>query len=181
MSACISKVWGDYANPNGYTNSKKIHAYFEGEFVKRNLSRAVVAAAVGPYRICNCTIEEEMLALLLNSLSRVEPLYQLEKEGAFKPGDSRGIAFAVERLSAGAQALRDMIVDAWFDSEETPVGYPMVNVRDIESGKVRGDAGAVWGGLSMAASRWGRAAARFYSGRPAFTRCSPNSRRLVGS
>jgi len=24
-----------------------------------------------------------------------------------------------------------------FDSEQTPVGYPMVNMRDIESGKVR--------------------------------------------
>ena len=90
--------WGDFPNPNGYTNSKKVHAYFEGEFVKKNLSRAVVAAAVGPYRICNCTIEEQMPALLLNSLSRVEPLYQLEKEGGFKPGDSSGIAFAVERL-----------------------------------------------------------------------------------
>jgi len=30
-----------------------------------------------------------------------------------------------------------MIVDAWEDSATTPVGYPMVNVRDIESGKVR--------------------------------------------
>ena len=30
-----------------------------------------------------------------------------------------------------------MIVYAWSDSEQTPVGYPMVNVRDIESGKVR--------------------------------------------
>jgi hypothetical protein len=30
-----------------------------------------------------------------------------------------------------------MIVDAWFDSATTPVGCPMVNVRDIESGKVR--------------------------------------------
>jgi len=38
---------------------------------------------------------------------------------------ARGIAFAVERLSAGAQALRDMIVDAWFDSEQAQVGYPM--------------------------------------------------------
>src|SRR5262249_22793830 len=129
--------WGDYANPNGYTNSKKIDAYFEGEFVKHNLSRAVVAAAVGPYRICNCTIEEEMPALLLNLLSRGEPPYQPRKEGGVKPGDSRGIAFAVERLSAGAQALRDMIVDAWFDSEQAQVGYPMVNVRDIEGGKVR--------------------------------------------
>jgi hypothetical protein len=30
-----------------------------------------------------------------------------------------------------------MIVEAWLDSANTPVGYPMVNVRDIESGKVR--------------------------------------------
>ena len=33
--------------------------------------------------------------------------------------------------------LRNMIVDAWLDSAQTPIGYPMVNVRDIESGKVR--------------------------------------------
>jgi hypothetical protein len=30
-----------------------------------------------------------------------------------------------------------MIVDGWSDSANTPVGYPMVDVRDIESGKVR--------------------------------------------
>jgi hypothetical protein len=30
-----------------------------------------------------------------------------------------------------------MIVNAWEDSATTPVGYPMVNVRDIESGNVR--------------------------------------------
>ena len=29
--------------------------------------------------------------------------------------------------------MRDMIVEAWLDSASTPVGYPMVNVRDIES------------------------------------------------
>jgi hypothetical protein len=28
-------------------------------------------------------------------------------------------------------------VEAWTDSANAPVGYPMVNVRDIESGKVR--------------------------------------------
>ena len=27
--------------------------------------------------------------------------------------------------------------NAWQDRAQTPVGYPMVNVRDIESGKVR--------------------------------------------
>src|SRR5262245_16215001 len=42
--------WGDYPNPIGFTNSKKIHAYFEGEFVKKNLKRDAVAAQVGAIR-----------------------------------------------------------------------------------------------------------------------------------
>ena len=57
--------------------------------------------------------------------------------GREKPGDPRGIAFATTRLAAGATAVRDMIVEAWQQSADTPVGYPMVNLRDIENGKVK--------------------------------------------
>ena len=128
--------WGDYPNPNGYS-TKHIHAYFEGEFVKGNLTRAVVAAEVGPYKDCGCSIEKQTDALLMATLAQVEPLYALEKEGGFKKHDRRGMAFATARLAAGATAVRNMIVEAWLDSANTPVGYPMVNVRDIESGKVR--------------------------------------------
>src|SRR6266481_6098176 len=128
--------WGDYPNPHWYT-VRKIHAYFEGEFVKRNLARSAVAAEVGPHRSCCRSIDEETRALLLASLAQVGPLYALEKEGGFKRGDERGVAFATKRLAAGAAAVRDMIVAAWLDSANTPIGYPMVNVRDIESGKVR--------------------------------------------
>lgn len=127
--------WGNYPNPVGFT-TKKIHAYFEGEFVKRNLKRDAVSAEVGPYQPCGCSIEERK-ALLLFSLAQVALLYALEKEGGFKRGDPRGAAFATTRLAAGAQAVRDMVVQAWEESANTPVGYPMVNVRDIESGKVR--------------------------------------------
>lgn len=109
----------------------------EGEFVKANLSRAAVADGVGAFEPCNCTIEGRTQLLLHASLAQVEALYRIEKEGGFKKGDPRGIAFASERLAAGATAVRDMIVEAWLDSANTPVGYPMVNVRDIESGKVR--------------------------------------------
>lgn len=127
--------WGDYPNPSGYT-TKKIHAHFEGEFVKHNLQRAAVAAQVGPYRSCDCSIEERTKALLLASLGQVTPLYALEKDGGFKKGDPRGVAFTTTRLAAGAQSVRDMIVQAWEESANTPIGYPMVNVRDIESGKI---------------------------------------------
>lgn len=128
--------WGDYPNPNGFTQ-EDIDASFEGEFVKANLTRAAVAAQVTSYKPCVCAIEELTRALLLASLSQVEPLYALERDRDLKPGDPHGIAFATTRLAAGATALRDMIMEAWLGSAETSVGYPMVNVHDIESGKVR--------------------------------------------
>lgn len=105
--------------------------------MKRNLSRSAVAAEVGPYQPCGCSIEDKTKALLLASLAQVGPLYALEKDGGFKRGAQRGAAFASERLAAGATAVRDMIVMAWEESAETPVGYPMVYLRDIESCKVR--------------------------------------------
>jgi hypothetical protein len=129
--------WGDFPNPNGYTDSKKIHAYFEGEFVKANLSRAAVVSEVAPYVDCKCSIEVETRNLLEATLAEVGPLYAMEQEGGFKKGSTRGIGFVTARLATGANALRNMIVNAWQDSAQTPVGYPMVNVRDIESGKER--------------------------------------------
>ena len=57
--------------------------------------------------------------------------------GGFDPGNRWGIDFATMRLATGAQFARDMIYDAWIASANAMVGYPMVNVRDIESGKVR--------------------------------------------
>lgn len=128
--------WGDYPNPQQFT-TKKIHAYFEGVFVRQNLARDSVAAQVGPYKSCGCTIETRTKSLLSASVAEVIPLYALDKEGGFKKGDPRGIAFATTRLAVGAGAVRDMIVQAWEESANSPVGYPMVNVRDIESGKVR--------------------------------------------
>jgi hypothetical protein len=128
--------WGNYPNPHGYT-TKKIHSYFEGEFVVRNLSRPAVAAEVGLYQSCGCSIEEQTKALILASLAQVGPLYALEKEGGFTRGDPRGIAFTTARLAAGATAARNMIVEAWLDSANASVGYAMVSVRDIESGKIR--------------------------------------------
>jgi hypothetical protein len=76
--------------------------------------------------------------LLRSSLSEVGPLYALEKDGAFTPGNPTGMRFTTGRLVMGAETVRNMIVAAWQDSAHTPVGPPpMINVRDIESGKVR--------------------------------------------
>ncbi len=128
--------WGSFPNPDGYTTAK-IHAHFEGAFVRQNLKRGAVASAVQPYADCKCTIEAKARTLLLASHAQVVPLYVLEKNGGFRKGDQRGVDFATGRLALGSQFARDMIYDAWLASADAMVGYPMVNVRDIDSGKVR--------------------------------------------
>ena len=128
--------WGPFANPRGYSTSPALHAYFEGEFVRNRLDRAAVARLVGPYKPCDCSIEARAQALIANSLTFVVPLYELDLQGAFKSATPAAVDFATARLAAGAQAARDMIVDAWRASADGMVGYPMVSVRDIDSGKM---------------------------------------------
>jgi len=40
----------------------------------------------------------------------------------------------IERLAAGASEMRDQIVDAWRQSTQITVGFPLVRVSDIEAG-----------------------------------------------
>ena len=72
-------------------------------------------------------------------VTRAWPMEQVaeEEKGPKDHPHQRGIWFATARLATGAQFIRDMIVDAWLASATGMVGYPMVNVRDIESGKMR--------------------------------------------
>jgi hypothetical protein len=58
------------------------------------------------------------------SLLLVEPLYQLEKKGAFaaneKKGTPEGREFTKQRLAAGAQMLANMWLTAWEESAVDP-------------------------------------------------------------
>jgi hypothetical protein len=128
--------WGDYPNPKGYSKSETLHAEFEGEFVRRFVTGDLVAAVIAPYRDCACAIEERIKNYLRASHAMVVPLYELEATGAFKRGDAAGVSFVVQRLAAGAAELRDLVVEAWRASAEATVGYPRVNVRDIEAGRI---------------------------------------------
>ena len=127
--------WGPFDNPRGFSTKRGLHAQFEGAFVKSNVKRDAVKAATVPYRACTCSIWDRMRSLLLASQAQVVPLYELEQKGAFVDGNPAGIAFATARLADSASVLRDMIVDAWRASEDMTVGYPVIPLRDIESGK----------------------------------------------
>jgi hypothetical protein len=141
--------WGPYPNPNGYTQSP-IHADFEGYFVKNNVAQSDVQGAIGAYQSCeqvtglaSCAgIEPRVRTYLGQTLATVIPLYQLTLElGNGDPWHTTTPtpdqkAFVVSRLAAGAQEMRDQIVDAWHSSDTIYVCYPLIKVTDIESGAV---------------------------------------------
>ncbi len=130
--------WGhDYPNPNGYTLNP-VHGPFEGDFVSANVKLADVQAAMAAPKPCAGPLQACTAAYLRTTLAAVEPFYKLWSAGAFTTvGDTRGKAFAVERIAAGASQLRDLTVRAWRESADADVGYkPSYKVRDVENGLV---------------------------------------------
>lgn len=111
------------ANPNGYTTSRQSHWNFESSFVKANLTkidynRGVVTARALPDPF------HDYVKYLLTSNAEVEPLYKLEKTGAFKDaGTPEGLAFLNARMQAATQMLANMWYTAWIESEK-PVEDP---------------------------------------------------------
>ena len=125
-----------YPPPGVPAEVRGVHAYFEGWFVKTNITLAQVKAAMAPYKDCTCKIDQRVPAYLKTTLSMIRPLYQLVTAGGFRDATPEAKAFATQRLAAGATEVRDMIEDAWKASATATVGYPAINVADIESGKV---------------------------------------------
>jgi hypothetical protein len=106
-------------NPNGYTTEHKIHALFEGEFVKGNVKTKDFAPLVAKEPVVLGDVFTDYVKYLRHSNSLVEKTYQLEKAGAFTgAGNAEGKAFVDERLAAGTTELRDMIYTAWVRSAD---------------------------------------------------------------
>ena len=119
-----------------YPASQGLHAHFESEYVDRNIDQKTVLAHMKPLAACNCTIEAETSHYLAATSAQVIPTYTLFEQGAFATRTAAGMNFTADRLAAGADELRNLIVEAWRQSEDGSVGYPLIKVRDIEAGKV---------------------------------------------
>ena len=128
--------WGDYPNPEGFTNSRQTHGTFEGGFIRRNVRLDMVEAAMAAPMLEGFEMKRSIVSYLKTGVGQVVPFYTLEKAGAFAEGDARGVAFATERVAAGAAELRDLTILAWQASETATIGYPVVKVADVQSGAV---------------------------------------------
>jgi 3-oxoacyl-(acyl-carrier-protein) synthase len=128
--------WGNYPNPSGYTTAP-IHAPFEGSFVHNFIDFNTVNGQVRPYtdRGVN-NIEQRVPLYLAESLSQVVPTYaaaQASGNDNYQTAQPAEVAVVTKQLAAGVAELRDEIVDAWRQSEQIAIGFPLVRVTDIES------------------------------------------------
>jgi hypothetical protein len=105
------------ANPEGFTEERDFHGRFETAFVGANVEQPDVDAAMRAPR----PVEDArgyVIEHFLESHGEVERLYRLELQYGFQPFEDPHpdeVAFAAERLAAGASALRDLWVAAWLE------------------------------------------------------------------
>lgn len=134
--------WGNYPNPENFSNARTTHSYFESTFVDRYAKQGAVAAAMPSANVPSVSTapatQEMVLAeierYLAASRSQVVPLYRIEKSGGFANGSPEAVRFADARLGAAAAELRDLVTWAYEDSLNEKVGYPAQAVRDILNG-----------------------------------------------
>lgn len=76
------------------------------------------------------------MGYLAGTLGQVAPAYaaaQASGDDNYQTAQPAEVAIVTQQLAAGVAELRDEIVDAWRQSEQIAVGYPLVRVSDIES------------------------------------------------
>jgi hypothetical protein len=105
-------------NPNGYSNDCDVHARFEQQFVSHAMVIADVTPNLAPPKL-RTDYFETALEMVRASNKLVEPLYVLDRDGAFSlfgPVSPAGKSFAAARLAAGGSLLRDLWWSAWRNS-----------------------------------------------------------------
>jgi hypothetical protein len=126
--------WGDYPNPNNYTNSHQIHSKFETAFVVKNETPDMILARMGSYTPSTAPLLPRIGTYLAATAKYVPDVYKLEAAGALDAATPAAVNFTADRLADGAKMLRDLISDAYNNAGNMKI-YPMTNtINDIENG-----------------------------------------------
>ncbi len=105
-------------NPKGYTTDNRFHYRFESAFVQAHIKATDVRAAMTHAPQTFPALRPAVLAYLKESYSHLDELYTLDGKTQFVPeqANAEQKAFAIARLSAGAEMLRDLWYTAYVTS-----------------------------------------------------------------
>lgn len=109
----------DYPNPNNYTTDNTFHGRFESEYVQTHININDLLPRINKTPRLLDNPRAEVMKFLRDSNSQVTRLYEIEKRNTFneKTTAPENKEFAIERLIAGIQMLRDLWWTAWVKSE----------------------------------------------------------------
>ena len=112
----------DAPNPRGFSLERDFHARFESGFVQANVELDDLLRLIEAEPRHLDDVHDRVWAYLLESNEKVTRLYELEQEFGFIPDRPHAETkdFAVERLAAGANMLRDLWWTAWMESAGAP-------------------------------------------------------------
>lgn len=118
-------------NPKGYTTAGTFHSWIDGGFNRRTgMSLETLKDKVRPARPLFDTVAPPskphdvfpvVVEYLKDGFSKVEPLYQLQKDGKLEPGkegEKEGRAFLDAQLLKAGQTLGDLWLTAWKEAPE---------------------------------------------------------------
>jgi hypothetical protein len=105
-------------NPKGYPTDNRLHGRFGSAFVQAYTKTANVREAMIHAPRAFPDRRRAVVAYLMTTNAEVERLYAIDKATPFIPETStpEQKAFAVARLSAGAEMVRDLWYTAWVTS-----------------------------------------------------------------
>lgn len=105
-------------NPRGYTTDNRFHSRFESQYVQAHIKAADVRAVATAAPQVYPALRDAIVNYLQASHAQLEPLYVLDGKSPFTAETTtpEQKAFAVARLAAGAQMLRDVWYTAWITS-----------------------------------------------------------------
>src|SRR5579872_6142652 len=113
--------WGDYPNPQNYSESHTFHEDYESRFVDANVTVDQVTPLVGPSQVLPDVPLAAIEHYILETNARVVPLYDLAKRGAMDgsgPPATRAelVSLTSDQLAAAATMLDSLIETAWRSS-----------------------------------------------------------------
>ena len=111
--------WAEgYANPRGFTTEPGFHSRFESQYVGANITAADLLPYMNARPRAFDNIRIETMAHVQRSHARLERLYELDQAERWSAETTSPAhrEFAIERLVAGANMLRDVWWSAWVES-----------------------------------------------------------------
>lgn len=105
-------------NPEGFTEARDFHGRFESGFVRLNVEPAMVLAASSAPARRLTEVRPAVMDYLHATHSELRTLYRLENQHGFVETGTPApetVDFAVARLAAGAEMLRDLWWSAWLE------------------------------------------------------------------